>query len=103
MSAIWSMRMSSACKWLEDGKGSRVFNLGTGTGFSVREVMESSRLVTNRDVPANEGPRRAGDCTVLVSGSTRAKTELGWVPERSTMDQMIAHAWRWHQTGHFDK
>jgi UDP-glucose 4-epimerase len=90
-------------KWLQDGKGSRVFNLGTGSGFSVREVIDQSRIVTNREVPYNEGPRRAGDCTKLVSGSTRAEKELGWVPERSKMDQMIADAWRWHQNGHYDK
>jgi len=90
-------------KWLQQDRGSRVFNLGTGTGFSVREVMEASRAVTNREVPATEGSRRAGDCTALVSGSTRAAAELGWTPDRSTMDQMIADAWRWHQTGHFER
>ena len=90
-------------KRLLDGHGSRVFNLGTGTGFSVREVIDQSRAVTNRAVPYNEGPRRAGDCTKLVSGSTRAEKELGWEPKRSKMDLMIADAWRWHQTGHYDK
>lgn len=90
-------------KWLQDGKGSRVFNLGTGSGFSVREVIDQSRAVTNRAVPFNEGARRAGDATKLVSGSTRAEAELGWTPERSNMKTMIADAWRWHQTGRFDK
>lgn len=90
-------------KWLEEGKGSEVFNLGTGTGFSVMEVIEQSRTVTNREVPYSIGPRRAGDCTKLVSGSNRATTELGWTPTRSTMQQMIADAWRWHQTGHYDR
>lgn len=89
-------------KWLEDGKGSRVFNLGTGTGFSVREVIDHSRAVTNRAVPYVNGARRAGDCTKLVSGSTRAQTELGWQPTRSTLETMITDAWRWHQTGHYD-
>ncbi len=89
-------------KWLRDGKGSRVFNLGTGTGFSVREVIDHSAEVTNRVVPVVEGARRPGDCTKLVSGSTRAKTELGWRPKRSTLREMITDAWRWHQTGHFD-
>ncbi|MDX5411620.1 MAG: UDP-glucose 4-epimerase GalE [Rhodobacterales bacterium] len=89
-------------KWLEDGHGSRVFNLGTGTGFSVREVIEKSRFVTNREVPFVEGPRRAGDCTKLVSGSTRATEELGWTPTRSTLKSMIGDAWRWHQNGHYD-
>jgi len=88
-------------KWLEQGRCSRVFNLGTGKGFSVREVIEQSRAVTNRDVPHVNGPRRAGDCTKLVSGSSRALQELGWTPTRSTLNAMIADAWRWHQTGHY--
>ncbi|SFN42584.1 UDP-galactose 4-epimerase [Roseovarius lutimaris] len=90
-------------KWLEDAKGSRVFNLGTGAGFSVREVIDQSAAITNRPVPVVEGPRRPGDCTKLVSGSTRAETELGWRPVRSNLDKMIADAWRWHQTGHYEK
>ena len=90
-------------KWLMDGKASRVFNLGTGTGFSVKQVIDHSRAVTNQAVPYKEGPRRPGDCIKLVSGSTRAKAELGWAPNRSTLDQMIADAWRWHQTGHYSK
>ncbi|WP_420861850.1 UDP-glucose 4-epimerase GalE [Algirhabdus cladophorae] len=90
-------------KWLEDGKPSRVFNLGTGDGFSVRDVIQHSNSVTNREVPYTEGPRRAGDCTKLVSGSARAVTELGWDPRRSNLQQMIADAWRWHQSGHYEK
>ncbi|NOD84669.1 UDP-glucose 4-epimerase GalE [Ruegeria sp. HKCCD6119] len=89
--------------WLEQGKGSRVFNLGTGSGFSVLEVIEQSRSVTNRPVPYTVGPRRAGDCTKLVSGSVRAENELGWKPKRSTLETMIADAWRWHQIGHYEK
>ena len=90
-------------KWLEAARGSRVFNLGTGKGFSVREVIDQARVVTNREVPVVEGARRPGDCTKLVSGSTRALAELGWEPRRSTMDRMITDAWRWHQAGHYDK
>jgi UDP-glucose 4-epimerase len=89
--------------WLKAGKGSRVFNLGTGSGFSVREVMDAAAEVTQRQVPYTEGPRRAGDCTKLVSGSTRAEEELGWSPKRSTLDLMISDAWRWHQSGHYEK
>lgn len=63
--------------WLEQGKGSRVFNLGTGTGFSVREVIENAESITGKEVPRIEGPRRPGDCTKLVSGSSRAEAELG--------------------------
>jgi len=90
-------------QWLQDGKPSRVFNLGTGDGFSVRQVIDHSNAVTNREVPYVEGPRRAGDCTKLVSGSERALTELGWNPKRSTLKQMITDAWRWHQSGHYEK
>lgn len=90
-------------KWLEDDKGSRVFNLGTGTGFSVKEVLSHSHAVTNTEVPHVIGPRRAGDCTKLVSGSVRAGEELGWEPKRSTMDQMISDAWRWHQSGYYER
>ena len=90
-------------KWLQSGKDSQVFNLGTGNGFSVREVVDESHNVTNKTVPIVEGERRAGDCTMLVSGSVRAETELGWRPKRSDMKQMITDAWRWHQTGHYDQ
>ncbi|MFG6515458.1 UDP-glucose 4-epimerase GalE [Sulfitobacter sp. TB366] len=89
-------------RWLQDDKGSRVFNLGTGSGFSVREVLDHSRAVTNQSVPHEIGARRPGDCTKLVSGSSRAEEELGWTPKRSTLDKMIADAWRWHRSGHYD-
>ena len=89
-------------RWLMDGKGSRTFCLGTGTGFSVREVVEQARHVTNRDVPVVLGPRRAGDCVKLVCGTDRARAELGWTPERSDMGQMIRDAWRWHHTGGYE-
>ena len=89
--------------WLQEDRPSSVFNLGTGSGFSVREVIDKAEAITGRAVPAVEGPRRPGDCTKLVSGSGRAVAELGWAPERSTLDQMIGDAWRWHQTGHYTK
>lgn len=90
-------------KWLEEGKGNQIFNLGTGTGFSVREVIDALANVTNRVVPVAEGGRRPGDCTKLVSGSERASRDLGWQPSRSDMKTMIADAWRWHQSGHYDR
>ena len=86
-------------KWLQDGRGSRVFNLGTGEGFSVREVVDKASQVTNRPVPIIEGARRSGDCAKLVSDPSRAVSELGWSSDRSNMKQMICDAWRWHQTG----
>lgn len=84
-------------EWLLAGKGNRVFNLGTGTGFTVHEVIEASRAVTNREVPTLQGDRRAGDAAALVSGSTRARAELGWEPRRSTLPQMIRDALAWSQ------
>ncbi|MCL3881434.1 UDP-glucose 4-epimerase GalE [Marivita sp. GX14005] len=88
-------------RWLLDGKPSRDFNLGTGDGFSVREVIDAARRVTNRDVPTNIGERRAGDAVKLVSGSSRAREELGWAATRSTMPKMIEDAWRWHQVADY--
>lgn len=84
-------------EWLLAGKGNRVFCLGTGSGFTVREVIEASRAVTNREVPIVQGARRAGDAAALVCGSTRARAELGWQPHRSTLPQMIRDAWAWSQ------
>jgi UDP-glucose 4-epimerase len=84
-------------RWLVERKGDAVFCLGTGRGFSVREVIEASRAVTNREVPVLIGDRRAGDAAALVSSSDRAIRELGWEPRRSTMRDMIADAWAWAQ------
>lgn len=89
--------------WLQDGKPSRVFNLGSGTGFSVREVIRSAAQVTNQAVPVVEGERRPGDAAFLVSGSQRAVSELGWSPKRSDMRSMILDAWRWSQKPGFDR
>ena len=96
MSDLVEAHVAGLARLLEGG-GSRLYNLGTGHGFSVREVVEGARAVTNRAVPVTEGPRRAGDAVRLVSGSRRATEELGWTPERSTLGAMIADAWAWHQ------
>lgn len=85
--------------WLLAGRGSRDFNLGSGRGFSVREVIDHARAATGRAVPHRYGPRRDGDPASLVSSSSRAVQELGWQPERSTLASMIGDAWRWHLTG----
>jgi len=85
-------------RWLREGRASRVFCLGSGRGYSVREVIEHARVVTNRAVPVVEGARRAGDAAALVCGSARAREELGWAPERD-LGEMIRDAWRWAQSG----
>lgn len=77
----------------------RVYNLGNGEGFSVREVVEAARKVTGREIKAVEAPRRAGDPAVLVASSALIQRELGWKPEKSSLETMISDAWNWMQ-GH---
>jgi UDP-glucose 4-epimerase len=75
----------------------RVYNLGNGAGFSVREVIEAARRVTGQHVEAVESPRRSGDPAVLVASSDKIRAELGWKPERSGLEAMISDAWEWMQ------
>lgn len=79
-------------------QASAVYNLGNGQGFTVREVIESARRVTGRDIPVVEEPRRPGDPAVLVASSEKAKRELGWQPRFTDLDSIIGSAWTWHQT-----
>jgi UDP-glucose 4-epimerase len=74
----------------------RIYNLGTGDGYTVKEVIDTARRVTGRDIPAVEEPRRAGDPAALVAASDRIRDELGWQPEKG-LEDMIADAWAWHQ------
>lgn len=75
----------------------RVYNLGNGAGFSVREVLEAARRVTGRPIEAVESPRRSGDPAVLVASSDKIRAELGWKPEKSELEAMISDAWEWMQ------
>lgn len=88
--------------WLLSGRQGTIFNLGTGHGFSVREVLAAASAATGHQVPFSEGPKRAGDCTSLVSGSKKAFEELGWVARHSSLEEMIRDAWNWHQTGYYE-
>jgi UDP-glucose 4-epimerase len=76
----------------------RVYNLGNGAGFSVREVVEAARRVTGRQIVAVESPRRSGDPAVLVASSDKIRAELGWKPEKPELEAMISDAWEWMQT-----
>lgn len=71
------------------------FNLGSKDGFSVRELVAAIERVTGLRLPVEEAPRRAGDPPALIADSTRARTELGWNPTRSSLDEMISSAWDW--------
>ena len=85
--------------WLKSGKPSRVFNLGSGAGFSVFDVIEAVKKITGHNIPTRIGSRRPGDCAKLVSGSAKVERELGWVAKRSALNQIISDAWQWHRVG----
>jgi UDP-glucose 4-epimerase len=74
----------------------RIYNLGNGLGFSVKQVIDAARRVTGREIPVHEEPRRPGDPAQLVASSERIREELGWEPEKD-LEAMIADAWAWRQ------
>ena len=74
-----------------------IMNLGNGSGFSVKEVVESARRVTGHAIPVEMKPRRPGDPARLVASSEKAKAELGWKPSISEIDSILASAWEWQQ------
>jgi UDP-glucose-4-epimerase GalE len=82
---------------LQPGQGLQL-NLGTGRGYSVREVIEACRRVTGHAIPAVVGPRRAGDPPELVADATRARQQLGWQPRYQEIEEIVRTAWRWHST-----
>jgi UDP-glucose 4-epimerase len=86
-----------ALKKLDETGESGVFNLGNGTGFSVKQVIETCRHVTGKEIPAEVAPIRAGDPAILIASSAKARSELGWVPRYPALEEIVAHAWNWHQ------
>ncbi|MBR6459045.1 MAG: UDP-glucose 4-epimerase GalE [Actinomycetaceae bacterium] len=86
-----------AVKYLADGGQSDIFNLGNGTGFSVREVIDVAREVTGHEIPEMVAERRAGDPAVLVASSEKAREVLGWNPEKADLREIIGSAWTWHK------
>lgn len=85
-----------ALEGLEKGVESRVFNVGTGSGYSVREVIDMARKVTGKEFTVVESPRRAGDPDRLVAQVDKIQRILGWKPQYSTLEQIIETAWTWH-------
>ncbi len=75
-----------------------VYNLGSGNGFSVREVIDTARKVTGHAIPAVESPRRPGDSARLVASPEKIISELGWKPEHTNLQEIISSAWEWHQS-----
>lgn len=86
-----------AMKYLKEGGNSIAFNLGSGHGFSVKEIIETAKRVTGIDFPVSYGSRRAGDPSVLIASSDLIKRLLGWNPQYSNVDKIIGDAWQWHQ------
>ena len=74
-----------------------IYNLGNGSGFSVREVIESARRVTGHPIPAEIVPRRPGDPAVLIASSEKIARELGWKPRHTNLDEIVDSAWQWQQ------
>ena len=81
---------------LADGAPSDVYNLGNGSGFSVREVIAAAERVTGKRVPAVAAPRRPGDPPTLVGSSEKARRELGWRPRLASLEAILSTAWAWH-------
>ena len=87
-------------EYLLKGGDSEVFNLGNGSGFSVREVIAAAEQVTGISIPVEERSRRPGDPPILIGTSEKARTILGWQPQYLSIKDIVAHAWQWHQKRH---
>ncbi|MGL4773682.1 MAG: UDP-glucose 4-epimerase GalE, partial [Clostridium sp.] len=86
---------SLALERLMNGGESAIYNLGNGTGFSVKEVVEISRKVTGHEIPSEVAPRRAGDPVILIASSEKATKELNWAPKYNSLETIIETAWTW--------
>lgn len=82
---------------LAGGSESNYYNLGSGEGFSVKEMIEAAREITNHPIPAKITPRRAGDPARLIASSKKAEAELGWIKKYTDVKDIIASAWKFHQ------
>ena len=87
-----------AVEYLINGGESDIFNLGNGVGFSVKEVIETAKKVTGKEIKVVEENRRAGDPAVLIASSEKAKKVLGWNPQYNELSTIIETAWKWHST-----
>ena len=81
-----------------DSEEQLVYNVGSGKGFSVREVIEAARAVSGHAIPVVESPRRPGDPPRLVASPDKIRSELGWQPLHSELKDMVASAWEWHRS-----
>lgn len=86
-----------AVEYLMKGNDSNIFNLGNGIGFSVKEVIDVARRVSNHPIPVRMDERRAGDPAILIASSEKAKSILGWKPQYQDLGTIIGTAWNWHK------
>ena len=86
-----------ALEHLERTGESGIFNLGSGSGYSVKEIIETARRITGMEIPAKVEPRRPGDPATLIASNEKARRVLGWQPVRS-LEQIVEDAWAWHQS-----
>ncbi|MFL0606118.1 UDP-glucose 4-epimerase GalE [Cylindrospermopsis raciborskii] len=87
-------------EYLLQGGTSTVFNLGNGNGFSVKEVIAAAKEVTGNNIPITECDRRPGDPPILIGSSEKARKILGWQPVYPHINEIVSHAWKWHQKRH---
>jgi len=92
-----------ALTYLRDENTSDAFNLGTGIGYSVRQIIETAQTVTKTKIPVSIAARRSGDPAVLVADSAKAYRDLGWRPARSDLENIIRDAWAWENNLSFQK
>ena len=85
-----------ALDYLRKGHGSEIFNLGSGDGFSVKEIIDVARKVTGHEIPAVIAARRAGDPSILIASSEKAERLLGWKPKYNDVETIVKDAWNWH-------
>lgn len=85
-----------ALEYLKAGNSSNTFNLGSSTGFSVKQMLQAAREVTRKEIPATVISRRAGDPSKLIAASEKAREVLGWKPQYTEINEIIESAWNWH-------
>ncbi len=87
-----------AMHYLNHGGQTDVFNLGNGDGFSVKQIIEATEIVLGKSIPYTIQARRAGDPAILVADASKARDVLGWTPHYTAIKDIIATAWRWHES-----
>ena len=91
-----------ALEALDEGGDSKVYNMGNGQGYSIREVIDTVKKVTGNEFDVVEAPRRDGDPARLVADSKQLKLDLGWTPKYPDLETIIQHAWNWEQKHHWN-